>query len=217
MTRPKKPNQARIRKNGAIDWDQQMRFDMEYAKRTILERGQMAPMFVMHTKTGLQVYLTPFADERAKVAVFRLIGLTVLAENAEGLTFMGEFWMRKLPAVPGETPAEARERSKQGPTPRDAEDRIEVVLIQTTYRDQATGERHVINEMREILRGADGKVSGLAATGTGGHDRMEGRIVEIFPEDAPSEAIRHAAAIILAEYKKKFALDFQHIMRGGHA
>jgi hypothetical protein len=216
MTRPKKPNQARIRKNGAIDWVQQLRFDVEYAKRILLTSGEVRPMFVMHTREGVKVFAMTAPNEEARLAIFKLLALTCIAENAEGLTFISEAWMRKLPQLAGETPAEARRRAKQGPMPSQAEDRIEIVIVQTAYRDPETGERRVLCDAREILRGADGKPSGVKESQGEQPDSLEGRIVNIFPVEPPGEAARSLARTVLAEFSKRFDLH-QVDVSGGHA
>jgi len=214
MQRPKKPNQARVVRDGPIDWKRQMRFDIEYAKRTLLERGQVAAMFVVHTRAGAQVYLTPLYSEATKRATYQLLHLTCIALNAEGLTFMSEAWLRKLPVMPGETQMEARQRASEGPMPRDAEDRIEVVMVQTAYRDAETGERKILADMREITRGTDGKPTGLKEAFEAA-DAIEGRVVNIFPEEPPSAAERAAAISALELLGGQF--DMSTIMPGGNA
>lgn len=137
--------------------ERQFRFDLEYAKRVLMERGEVMPMFVVHGDDTV-VMLTPWHDDREKDHYRNLVRLMGVAEDASGITFIGEVWMRSVSRRDGETEQEFDKRSKMLP-PSQAEDRIEAILIYTQHRDR-DGSRINRSRLLEILRGANGKPSG---------------------------------------------------------
>jgi hypothetical protein len=178
------PNRARG-KDSLTDWTKQLRFDMEYAKRMLLEDGGVRPMFVLHTDDGIIPCPTDMGD---KGKIRAIISMLCLAYRAVGVTFIGEAWAMR-PASPddhqrpGESWADWEARTV---APSESERRFEIVLVQSTFYDDA-GEKAGLASMREIERGADGKPTGLAPEITHTHgvkpeDAIQGPTFNILPE-----------------------------------
>ena len=154
MNRNRKPHRAV--KDGAFDWAKQQRLDVEFAKGILLAHGELAPMFVVHTPDKIEVLLAPpWRDRDEKFPFYNLLKLRAAADGAIGMTFITEAWMRDVPLVAGETEAEHRVRAQAVP-PSEAEDRMEVVMVMTTYRD-ADGKQDLTATL-DIVRNAAGKV-----------------------------------------------------------
>jgi hypothetical protein len=183
--------------NGRTDWEKQLRFDMAYAEKVLLDHGELSAMFVVHTEDARHVLLTPWKDDHEKAMCRQAARLWCIAHDAIALTFITEAWILSLTRAHGETDAEFEAR-KDAVMPRDAEDRIEVVMVVIAYRD-AAGERQTLFESREIERRANGKPGGLKAFASNkSYEGLTGRMVDVLPEQAPS-AVEQAAARALLE------------------
>ena len=191
MKKPK-PNQAK-HTDGSIDWAKQCAWDVEFAKRVLLDRGEIAPMYVMHTPRGIIPIATDLAD---KPRVRALVQLMCFAHGAIGLTFIGEAWMKAIEddeaLRPGESLADLEQRIV---LPSESERRVEIVSVVTLYYD-ATGARQSTTILREILRGADGKPTGLGAE-ISAADAMIGPGAEILPERRATPDEQAAAKQVL--------------------
>lgn len=190
----KKPRQA-TRPDGAIDWVKQNTWNVEFAKRELLERGEITPMFVLHTPSGLLPIVTDMGD---KQRIRAMVQLMCVAHDAMGLTFIGEAWMKYADENdaprPGETLAELEQRIVP---PSELERRIEVITVVTQFYTE-TGDRRVITSLREILRGADGKPTGLNAEVPVPHGAdFQGPAAEILPERRATPAMQQAAKQLL--------------------
>jgi hypothetical protein len=184
----------------AADWQKQLRFDMQYAEKMLIDHGELSAMFVVHTKDASHVLLTPWRDDHEKAMCRHLARLWCIAHDAQALTFITEAWIRSLDQRPGETRAEFDARA-DAVQPRDAEDRREVVMVVIAYRDDA-GERQIVFESREIQRRANGKPSGLVPLSKSNTiDKLTGRMVDVLPEITPSMAQQAAAKMLLATMK----------------
>jgi hypothetical protein len=179
------------------DWVKQVRFDMTFAEKTLMKDGDVGRMFVVHTKgEAKHVIAAPWRNDDEKAALIDMVRTYCIAYDAAALSFISEAWVRYLKQAPGETDDEFEAR-QNAVRVRDAEDRREVVMVMTMYRDGA-GERHIVSDTREIQRRRDGKPSGLAPYRLNrGMDVLGGDIVEAFPEFTPSPAQRHAAQMML--------------------
>jgi hypothetical protein len=178
------------------DWIKQLRFDMAFAERTLLEQGEVSAMFVVHTKDAKHVIGAPARDDAEKRVMLAMVRAYCIALDAQALTFVSEAWLRSVQRAPNETEREFQARTN-AVRPREAEDRVEVVMVVLAFRDGA-GERQIVSDTKEIERRANGKPSGLKPYQVGGQARgWSGRMVDIFPEEAPTEVERLAARAVL--------------------
>ena len=163
-------------KSARGDWAKQLRFDMAFAEKSLCARGSVTAMFIVHTKGGgVQLLVTPWEDDEEKRRCCELVRLWCIAHDAHALTFISEVWMR-----------------------RDAEDRVEAVMVAITWRDDA-GERQTLFEAREITRRANGKPDGLAPITTDkDYTGPGGRMVEVLPDWAPSPLEQATARALLS-------------------
>jgi len=183
-------------KSARGDWAKQLRFDMAFAEKTLIARGELTAMFVVHAKDAQHVLVTPWADDEEKRQFRDLVRLWCIAHDAHALTFISEVWLRRMMRHPRETEAEFEAR-RDAVQPRDAEDRLEAVLVCICWRDDA-GERQALFETREITRRDNGKPDGLAPIPStrGDCDVFGGAMIEVLPTRAPS-ALEQAAAMAL--------------------
>lgn len=185
-----KPNDARG------DAAKQLRFDIAFAEKTLLKRGHLGVMFVVHTKDKKHIIATPWQDDDEKAAYLEMVRAYCIAHDAEALSYIGEAWARYMEQAPNETAAEFDSRV-HAVRPRDAEDRREVVMVIILFRDDA-GQRQMMSESREIERRANGKPSGLKMMrSNNGWDVLHGPIVDAFPEWPPTAADRFVAQLFL--------------------
>jgi hypothetical protein len=169
---------------------------MQFAEKSLRATGSVMPMFIVHTKTGSHVIATPWKDDKEKALCRQMVRVFCIAHNATALTFLSEVWMRRLMRHPRETDAEFQVR-QDAVAPSEAEDRTEAVMAIAAWRDDA-GERQIVFEAREIERRLNGKPSGLAAMPTSKeYGGLEGRMVEIFPDRAPSALEQATAKAVL--------------------
>lgn len=179
------------------DWAKQLRFDMAFAEKVLLDRGEVSAMFIVHTKNGVHALVTPWKDDDEKAQCRRIVQLYCVAHDAVALTFITEAWVRSMAKAHGETDAEFDDRVS-AVRPSQAEDRREVVMVVIAYRD-AAGERKVLFESREIQRRANGKPCGLVSFREieMNDGNLEGRMVDVLPEQPPDALQRSAAHMLL--------------------
>jgi hypothetical protein len=179
----RKPHTA-TGKDGKLDYAKQIRFDFEFAKQMILTDGTVVSMFVLRNATAINIVPATWQNDHEKANTMNAVKLLCLAMGANCLTFIGEAWMRSIHPIPGETKAEKEARIVAVPT-AEAEDRIEIVAVQTTWLDDATGERHADITTGEIVRGANGKPASIKPFDSGvGRGRMHDILPDrILPEE----------------------------------
>jgi hypothetical protein len=194
-----KPKQAR----GPARWTKQVRFDIEFAKRMILEQGSCTTIMVLHLPGDRRLVCHPPAD-LGKETTSLYLRAYCAAHDAEGFAFISEAWMRNAPMRFGETEAEHHARI-DAVSPAEAEDRIEVVMAQITYRDGDA--RRSLGEMREILRDAKGKVTGFGTLSELDGRVAEGRWTEVLLPEPPTAEQRASAARAL-EHLSTMGLSF---------
>ena len=206
-----KPKRARSAKGG-INWRQQIEKDMEYCEERLLTDGGLYPLFLIHTKARLLVFPAPWRDESEKDRHYQMVALMCIAESAIGLTSMAEGWLVDAPVRRiGESEAEFDERFRSV-DPHTSELRREVVTCQSSFFDRS-GRKVGLMKTREIVRGADGKPSGLA-TLPGHGDAVaqhNGRIHRLLPDAPPSHEDRAAAQAFLRQ------LNTRTVRMGGDA
>src|SRR4029077_7240841 len=88
MSAPK-PKRARSA-TGHVNCTNQLANNLDYCRERLLEEGGLPPMFVIHTKARLVIYPCSFVTDWDKDNAFNVAKLLCIAENAIGLSFMGE-------------------------------------------------------------------------------------------------------------------------------
>jgi hypothetical protein len=205
----------RADRKGAIDWDKQLRFDVEYAKAALFECGGLTPTFIVHCPEGTRVYVTPWRNEGEKRATQRVLALRGAADGAVGITFIGEAWMLVLRRRPGESEADYNTRLVAVP-PSEAEGRQEVLLVTSEFYD-ADGAYQALSLSLDIVRNAAGKITGAPQRGEVEHVEMHhGQMLAPTPPDAEQ---RRRAGLLYDRITKLlgFQAQVQIIHPAGHA
>lgn len=195
-----KPKQAR----GPERWAKQVRFDIEFAKRMILEQGSCTTIMIIHLDADRRIVCAPPKD-LGKQTTALYLRLYCAAHDARAFAFISEAWMRDVPRRHGETEDEHEARI-DAVSPAQAEDRVEVVMAQITYR--VGDARRSLGEMREILRDAAGKVTGFRTIAALDRRVAEGRWTEVLLLEPPTAEERARAKVGL-EHLRMMGLDFQ--------
>lgn len=173
-------------------WVEQLAFDRQFAAKALVRNGELRPMFVLHKGDSIVPLETPFRSPEHKESVFTFIALSLLAARAEGFSYIAEAWIRSVAVTPGESAAQFRTRARSV-APDQASDRREIVLVAVVYRD-SDGVRRSLSAFDEIERGPDAQPIGLKPCPSGA---LEGNILELMPEAAPSAAnCGHAAHVM---------------------
>jgi hypothetical protein len=165
-------------------WERQLQSDMAFAARTIIADGTLYPLFILHNRDGS---FTPFRsalrDAEHKHRVYQFFGLLLVATDAAGISVMCESWVRSEQLQPGETStALLRRVERDGPMPRQASDRQEVLTVSLAYRDDAD-ERQVKTTIGDIIRGDDGGVVAIKWWKDG--ETLDGAVRNIMPPNPP--------------------------------
>lgn len=185
---------------GRTDWHQHICRNIEFAESVLREHGELVPMFVVEAGSETHIVGATFRNAEEKRSIFALVRLMCIALDATALTFITEAWMRRIRQYPGETEAAMQARIAAVP-PSEAEDREEVIVVQTMYRDPETGERRAITGQRGIERDAAGKIVGLGA-GDVEETGATGAAGEIFPAEAPTPDAQSYAQRVLAAVER---------------
>src|SRR5574343_169749 len=69
--------------------------NIETAKETFAQQGEVRPMFIIHTEDGFIPVMTSFANEEEKGMVLRLVMLLNLKYRAYAYSVVHEAWMKK--------------------------------------------------------------------------------------------------------------------------
>jgi hypothetical protein len=176
-------------------WADQHRLNYEFAKQAILERGEAVSMFVIHGVDKILILPALWENEADKQKMALNVRLVVVAEDASCVAFLTEAWIRVVSQAHGETEAELYRRAK-AVTPEKAEDRIEVVIVTTDFRDPS-GELQSLSTMGEIVRRDDGKPSAVTERPIPGTLAIEGRFFDLVPPIRPTLEQREAARRVL--------------------
>jgi hypothetical protein len=183
------------------DWSKQLRLDMMFAEKCLLDGGQVPAMFIVHTPTAQHLIPTPWQNSDEKATYQQLVRLMCVAYGATALTAITEVWVRRVMRHDRETDAEYHARIEAYP-PSEAHDRTEAVFVMICWREQ--NERKVLFESREITRRANGKPEGLAPITWGGdesYDELGGTMTEILPDRVATPDEVAAARSILSRYE----------------
>lgn len=178
-----------------MDWQKQLETDMGFAETWLRTHGQLMPQFLVHARNG-KVHVVAgdvSSDERVRVTA-AIVRHMAIAHDAIAVSQMGEMWARFMHPYDRESDADYMARVA-AVRPRDAEDRCEVVICQIYYRDETDTPRE-LSQTREIVRDADGKITGLALRDTEVLE-SEGPMTHLMPEHRPSaEAQRYSRDIL---------------------
>lgn len=182
--------------NTANEWQAMLERDVAFAERTLIAHGQLLPMAVIHARDdALHVIPLDAANDAALESSNRFLRLMVVKHDAKAVSHMGEMWARHMAPYARESDAEYTERV-MATRPRDAEDRREVVMVQLWYRDR-DGEPHELSTSRDIIRGDDGKVTGLGPAPDWDVIESEGPWSNMLPPSRPNREQRRYAAQLL--------------------
>lgn len=160
--------------------------------RTLLQEGIVHPLFVVVCRDGRNIpVVADFTDENSKIASFAVVRLACVAEDAVMVVHRTEAWVVIGDLAPGIAPSQS-------------ERRVEVLLVILSARNGEDVVQHT--GVREILRAADGTVSGLKDVDLPGGDMaMQGRMGDLLHAGRPSSAERRAARAMLERVTKRIA------------
>lgn len=182
------------------EWRVWLAHDMDHAVKYLLAAGGISPLFVLHTSDGEMIlFKASWQDPQSKDATLMMIRLVAVVYDAVAISLSLEGWWRSVVRQPGESSLEHHTRA-YAVAPSEAEDRIEVVIVTLTYRDDA-GERHPLGDAVEIVRDSDGKPTGVKPVfpTDEGKPGIEGTLVDLLPERAAPPHIREAGRRFLAD------------------
>ena len=199
----------------APDWNRQMRFDIEFAKRMLLDTGAVRPMFILHLPDAIKVIQTHWTSTEEKRTTQKLMALMAAADGAEAVVFIAEAWWRAVPQRPGETEAEHKARVEAVP-PSEAEDRIEVVMIASSFR--VDGHKQSKAVALEIIRGASGRPRTLREISEPGAS-VSGAVADLLTDEPLTEELRGVAQRAFDSYAAEvgFLTKVRVIHPAGHA
>jgi hypothetical protein len=148
--------------------------DLEWSEQRIIETGEIAMMAIVCTPGGNAV-IEPrglgLLDREVVLAAFRCF---CVANAAFSITVMSEAWMRIGLQI------------SDGVMPSKSPDRIEMLTLVNTYRDDETGKIAHRISTRPILRGAGGYVIGLGPDTIPAGVTAAGDMAELLPLRTPT-------------------------------
>lgn len=195
----KKPKSADLssRPQTEAEWQAWMNYDMDYAVWCLVSQGEFRPLFVMHTSDGeMMLFPASWKNQQSKENIQTLVRLVCVAYDVVAVGLSIEGWMRKVFRQSGESTLAHRTRAN-AIAPAEAEDRVEVLIVTMTYRDDA-GECRSLGQIAEILRDAEGQPTGVKRDLTE-KPGVEGRLVDLLPERSASPQIQLAARQLLED------------------
>jgi hypothetical protein len=159
--------------------------DLKWSEQRLIETGEIAMMAIVCASDG-NVVIEPhglgLSDREEILAAFRCV---CVANAAFSITVMSEAWMRMGPAI------------SDGVMPSKAPDRIEVLSMVNTYRDDETGEIGHRVSTRPIRRGADDQVIGLGPDAMPDGIAAGGPMAELLPLRKPTFTDQRKAREVL--------------------
>lgn len=163
--------------------------DLEFAEQRIMATGQLVPMFSVHFITedggqGVAAVVGDFTDDQSKMQSVKLVRMIGVAMDAYAISLMTEAWVAHVD--PG------MDEAVKNLAPSERMDRKEIVMVTMSVRDKPT-----LFCARDILRDADGKVTGLAPDVTDQHTGFEGRMANLLAPRRPTERERRTAAAVI--------------------
>jgi hypothetical protein len=171
---------------------------MQLALDILRERDQLANVVIIEAKDQpLRAFALPFSDDSEKRIAYQLTLLAGIAYDAEAITLLNEVWVA-TEIRRHDTTIEEMKRNALPPSKR--ENRKEAVMCLILYRDPYDDDsRRSVCSIREIERGADGKIVRLIDSDDFIHDSGDGAMMDLMlPGRPPVEAIRGAKHVIAA-------------------
>jgi hypothetical protein len=147
------------------------KIDRDFAETCIKRAGELAPMFVVHCRDGsiVPMIVTGFGDNRD--GAYQMATVACIAYDAVAISMIAESWM-----------AREDKHDPSGLSPGQRENKREVVAVSFAARDTK------LMSIREILRAADGTISGLGDELVTAASHTEGRLYSVLPAVRPTKA-----------------------------
>ena len=157
--------------------------EVRQAEETLMGDGHISPLFVLMTGRAVIPLVPDFADQDSKAASLTAVRLLCIAEDPGMVMHRCESWL-----VMGDL--------SDGVTPGQSDGRIEVVIVILCGR---IGRKlRKLSSVREIVRGPDGRATGLAdirLPGGPGVADLGGPMADVMPHNPPTAEHRLVARV----------------------
>ena len=178
------------------DLDRRWAHDLAHAEMTLLKDGEVHPFFVVIGRGGATYpILANFDSPDLKEMTYAMVRCACIAHDAALVISRGEVWMVVGTDLP------------EGVSPSRSDRRIEAVVVTAAARlGEGDGEVIFRSSLREILRGPDGKATGLRDVVLPEGDEEaehQGAIVDLLLAERPSPAERRKARDVLERAMKR--------------
>jgi hypothetical protein len=165
------------------------RRDCDFAAKHLKLQGFFRTMFVIRGHDGQVIPIMVAGGEKADA--YRMVQLAAVAHDAEAVSCISEAWT--LPP----------EATMPNLLPSESERRIEVIAVQLVTLDEA------LCSMREILRDAEGRITGLGPervkpTATPAGD-FSGTMSKVVPSRRPDPDAQAEARALLEQFAGRLA------------
>lgn len=174
-----------------FDIDKQFKSDCAFAEKHLVEDGEVSRLFILRDAAGKAQFMPARWGSDAQRGMYLELARTLaIALDARSITTLTEGW--------------SAPETESGLTPSQSDLRREVLCV-TMCAITAQGEREVRMSIREILRGADAKPTGLGPEQIKPSDKPGGELLELLPPDpvSPEQQRAARAAIELVMQKRK--------------
>jgi hypothetical protein len=188
-----------------IDWQDQLKRDVDFARTALLKQGSLMPMFILHCPDEVRIVGAGWADDTEKRRAQQMVGLMALAANATAISFISEAWSRAVMRHPRETEAEHQARI-DAVRPAEAEDRTEVLIVSLTYREN--NERHSLVSTLDMMRTVDGTLTEVIEREAVDAE-FGGAMTDLLCPVETTPDIRTAAQVLIEAFCKKHGIDLQ--------
>lgn len=175
-----------------MDWNTELNNHVAFAKKILLNEGQLTKMFTLYTPEGQLVIAAPASDDDEKRNTYSLVKFLCVAENAYAIVCVAEAWMKAEWKKGNETKDEFFKRAHKV-RPSQSEGRMEVMMAHIAWREN--DEKKGLFTAPEILRDWDGKITGLGEAQI--IEGIQGDIPAILPRVEYPLAVREAAKKLL--------------------
>lgn len=189
------------------DWQKWLAYDLDFATKVLVDVGHVSQLFVLHSSNGTsRVFNAPFISEEQRRGLLVFLRARCIAHHVVGFSVINEAWMAQ---VANKAEAIAVDRG-EGLMPSQRETRREVVQVSLIYR--LDEERKALGAIREIVRGADGRATGVAVPqGIPAEVKADpnfGAIPNILSPETPPETLVRAAQDLLSKAGPAFMRAF---------
>lgn len=177
------------------EWAKLMATDIAWAERVLITAGSFDPVFVVRTPGDDYLIRTTFTERQEKTEALKAIMVFAIAHQATAVSMIAEASQKTVPARPGGSRFSAGVMR-------------EVVIAYCSYYDD-DGNRQSGQRIHAIIRGSDGRVTGLGLNEDSGAPLM-GDFAAILPPANVPDHIREAAKASLPELMARGACRIQH-------